>query len=504
MKKVISWLTISSLLSLALPAAERPLSLKALQDKIKGGWAGKTIGCTFGAPVEFVYQGAFVPDYQPLPWDGSRLPRAFKNDPGAYDDVYMNLTFVETLDKEGLDAPAAALARAFAQAGYPLWHANQAARSNILNGLLPPESGHWLNNPHADDIDFEIEADFAGLMSPGMPNTAACLCDRVGHIMNYGDGWYGGVFVAALYSQAFIAPDIPSAVESALRVIPAESSFAGVMNDVIRWHKEFPLDWKETWFRVQRKWGQDIGCPEGVFSPFDIDAKINCAWVLLGLLYGEGDFGRTLSISARAGDDADCSPATAGGILGAWLGYEKIPAFWKQGLDEVERLPFKDTRSSLTDAYGLSFKHALETIKRRGGRVGTDSVVLPVEEPRPVALEVSFAGHYPLERRRLGLTLADKLEIEFEGIGFALNGEAVKSGKDDHVFEVEMKIDGSKTQVIVLPTESLIRRPTPFWAYQLKPGKNLVEFKVRNPTSKAAVNLADVVIYGDRPLKPAY
>jgi len=66
MKKVVSLLTISTLMSLALPAAERTLSLKALQDKIKGGWAGKTIGCTFGAPVEFVYQGTFVPDCQPL------------------------------------------------------------------------------------------------------------------------------------------------------------------------------------------------------------------------------------------------------------------------------------------------------------------------------------------------------------------------------------------------------------------------------------------------------
>ncbi|MGB7295503.1 MAG: hypothetical protein WBC70_07925 [Candidatus Aminicenantales bacterium] len=52
-------------------------------------------------------------------------------------------------------------------------------RYNILNGFAPPQSGHWLNNPHADDIDFQIEADFAGLMSPGMPNSAALICDEV-------------------------------------------------------------------------------------------------------------------------------------------------------------------------------------------------------------------------------------------------------------------------------------------------------------------------------------
>ena len=95
-------------------------------------------------------------------------------------------------------------ARAFANAEYMLWHANQAARYNILNGMEPPASGHWENNPHADDIDFQIEADFAGLMNPGMVNSSSEVCDRVGHIMNYGDGWYGGVYVAAMYSLAFL------------------------------------------------------------------------------------------------------------------------------------------------------------------------------------------------------------------------------------------------------------------------------------------------------------
>ena len=89
-----------------------------------------------------------------------------------------------------------------------LWHANQAGRYNILNGIKAPQSGHWKNNPHADCIDYQIEADFAGLMSPGMPNTASAICDKIGHIMNYGDGWYGGVYVGAMYALAFVSNDI--------------------------------------------------------------------------------------------------------------------------------------------------------------------------------------------------------------------------------------------------------------------------------------------------------
>jgi hypothetical protein len=92
----------------------------------------------------------------------------------------MDLTFVEVFEKEGLDAPVASHAKAYANAGYMLWHANQAGRYNILNGIMPPESGHWRNNPHADCIDYQIESDFAGLMSPGMPNAASQISTRSG------------------------------------------------------------------------------------------------------------------------------------------------------------------------------------------------------------------------------------------------------------------------------------------------------------------------------------
>ncbi|MGZ5496118.1 MAG: hypothetical protein ACXWFO_05125, partial [Candidatus Aminicenantales bacterium] len=47
------------------------LSRSVLLDKIKGGWAGQVIGCTFGGPTEFRYQGAMIQDYQTIPWDDS-------------------------------------------------------------------------------------------------------------------------------------------------------------------------------------------------------------------------------------------------------------------------------------------------------------------------------------------------------------------------------------------------------------------------------------------------
>ena len=137
---------------------EVTLSKSVLLDKIKGAWAGQTIGCTYGGPTEFKFRGTMIQDYNPIRWDEGCIKNYCLNGPGLYDDIYMDLTFVEVFDRLGLDAPVDSFAMAFANAGYVLWHANQAARYNILQGIMPPASGHWLNNPHANDLDYQIEA----------------------------------------------------------------------------------------------------------------------------------------------------------------------------------------------------------------------------------------------------------------------------------------------------------------------------------------------------------
>jgi ADP-ribosylglycohydrolase len=475
------------------------MSNEVLKDKIRGAWAAQTIGVTFGSPVEFKYNGTMIQDYQTIPWYDGYLKDTYDTTPGFYDDIYMDLTFVQILEDKGLDAPAQAFADAFANAEYKLWFANQTARYNVLNGMSPPESGHWLNNPCADDIDFQIEADFAGIMCPGMANSAVEICDKVGHIMNYGDGYYGGVYVAAMYSLAFVNDDINYIVEEGLKTIPAESKFYQCIADVIKWHKENPDDWKATWFKTHRKWSEDIGSPIGVFAPFNIDAKINAAWVVMGLLYGNGDFTRTFEISTRCGDDADCNPATAGGILATITGYDKIPDYWMQGLKEVESIDFKYTTISLDDAYDLSFKHALQLIKNNGGEVTDEGVVIKVQKPKTIPLEIAFEGHYPKQQINLNKPLVDEISFEFEGIGFAVTAGENDDAKDGHVFKAEMYIDDQLIETASLPTDFTTRRFTPFWRYQLENGKHKVRLKILNPAKDESIFLGKVIIYGTEP-----
>ena len=98
--------------------------------------------------------------------------------------MYVQLTFMETMDKYGMDAPAKKYQELLAKANYKLWHANVQARKNFHDSIFPPQSGHPDYNLHADDIDFHIEADYIGFMCPGMPQTANKMADKIGHIMN--------------------------------------------------------------------------------------------------------------------------------------------------------------------------------------------------------------------------------------------------------------------------------------------------------------------------------
>lgn len=479
------------------------MSKEKLKNKIKGAWAAQTIGVTFGVPSEFKYNSTMVQDYQRLKWNDSSMAVEFRERPGTYDDIYMDLSFMQVIEDQGIDAPAQAFANSFANADYKLWFANQTARYNIQNGLTPPESGYWLNNPCADDIDFQIEADFAGLMNPGMINSAIKICDKVGHIMNYGDGYYGGVYVASLYSLALISDDpneIPQIVKEALKVIPPESKFAQCASDVIKWHEENPDDWKATWFKTSKKWGEDIGSPLGVFRPFNIDAKINAAWVLIGLLYGEGDFTKTFEIATRCGDDADCNPATAGGILASIVGFDKIPEFWTQGLSKVEDIPFKGTTISLSQAYDMSYRHAKEMITRNGGEITEKNVIIKRQIPIQVPLEIAFKDHYPVNKIIPTVT-DDEISFEFEGIGFALAGppNLKDYGDKNYVFNTEMYIDGELIEKAKLPTAANQRRFTPFWRYQLPKGKHKVVIKILNPVDYASPQVDFAVIYDDTP-----
>lgn len=468
-----------------------------LTDKIRGGWFAQTIGCTYGGPTEFKYKGGIIPDGQPIIWYDDYIRETFIEDPGLYDDVYMDLTFLEVMAENGVDAPTSLYADRFANAPYKLWHANQAARYNILNGIPAPQSGHWMHNPHADDIDFQIEADFIGMICPGNVDLAVDYCDRIGHIMNYGDGWYGGVFVSALYALAYVCDDIPTIVRESISIIPEGTGFRSCIDDVIRLHAQYPNDWKQCWLEVEKLHNYEVGCPEGVWNGFNIDAKINAAYVVIGLLYGEGDFEKTMEISTRCGQDSDCNPATAAGVLGVIGGYSSIPDKYKAGAEAIADMPFPYTSISLNSACDKTLELLKASLDGKSGKWTSEGLSVLVRKPSVVAFEQSFEGLKPTAKVVLKKQFSTSLDLEFEGNSIVVEGSVVKTGHSSKAYVAELQawIDGKLVDQFKMPYDYITRKYEVFSKYDFGSGHHKLTLKLLDPDPDFVINAQEMVVY---------
>ncbi|HOA73272.1 MAG TPA: ADP-ribosylglycohydrolase family protein [Phycisphaerae bacterium] len=388
MKRVVMSLLIATSAAGWVQAAEyRRLPVSEYRDKMKAGWLGQMAGVAWGAPTEFKWKGAIIPADKVPAWQPEMI-----NDSFWQDDLYVDMTFLRTLEVYGLGVSIRQAGIDFANSGYQLWHANKAGRDALRAGIAPPDSGHPQFNKHADDIDYQIEADFAGLVSPGLPNTVIALGEKFGRLMNYGDGLYGGQFVGGMYAEAFFEKDPVKLVEAGLACIPPGSQYAECVRDVLAWYRENPNDWEATWRRIEEKYQDNpayrkASCDKG---DFNIDAKINGAYIVLGMLYGKGDLDQTIVISMRAGQDSDCNPSNAAGVLFTTLGFSNVPEKFKEKLDEEKYWVY--TEYNFAKLIAACEKVAREAVVQSGGRIekdadGQEVFVLPVTRPVPSKLE---------------------------------------------------------------------------------------------------------------------
>jgi hypothetical protein len=498
----------------AEPAARR-MSRAVLEDKIRGGWAGQVIGVSYGAPTEFKSNGKI--NEGQLKWSPEMVSNAIHQD-----DLYVEMTFAEVMDRIGLDATTEQYGEMFATSKYSLWHANAGARRNLNRGIKAPMSGHPKYNVHANDIDFQIESDFIGLMTPGLPRESNKYADRVGRVMNYGDGLYGGLLFGAMYSEAFFENDPHEVVKRALQSIPTGSGYAQVIGDVLAWHAQYPNDWKKTWSLIEEKWNKDDVCPDGAGVPFNIDARLNGAYVVLGLLYGDGDMGRTMEVATRAGQDSDCNPSSAAGILGVILGYSKIPDIHKGGIAALANEKFEFTQYSFNDIVSSTVKRAEKVIASAGGQVGASEVTIPVQAPQAPALEQWDSG-VPVARlefdapawswkggwqtttqkndwsqwkAKLAGAAGDEVTLTFDGTGVAIVGTMNQEGGRADVW-----LDGQKQELTLDAWIPERTHDNDYWHVTgLAPGRHTLRLVVRadaDPRSSGRKVLVErAIVYG--------
>lgn len=494
-------------------ADTREISIDQLRYKVRGAWAGKMIGVAEGFPTEFKFRGELVPAEKMPVWKPAMVRDALRQD-----DLYVQMSFARVLDEKGLDATTADFAAMFRESKFSLWHASQAARRALRRGASPDECGTPRWNAHGNDIAFQINADFVGLMCPGLPQASNDLIHRAARVTCWGDGVYGGMFVAGMYATAFFETDPRKVVEAGLACVPAESDYAKAIADVLEWSKQ-EQDWTKVWRRVNEKWDHQDRCPYGALEPLNIDAKINGAYVAIAMLYGGDDFWRTVEIATRCGQDSDCNPSTAAGIWAAMRGYDAIPPQYTEDIAKMSAEKFVYTDYSFDSIVESTMIRAIAMIEKTGGRREGDKLIITAQQPKPTATPQYQIGK-PVERvscddprwnwsgawsrfesaksgaEKIATEKGAEATIEFEGTGALICGPYVGAGGTADIY-----LDGKLDRTIdVWPDENRRSVMEALWhRFDLPSGKHTLRVVVRGErfreSSGTEIRIRDLVVY---------
>jgi len=415
--------------------SERKISFDEYKDKMMAGWIGQMVGVAWTAPTEFKFKHSIIPidENTGLPELMKPLTQNTVNQSFSQDDLYVEMIFLGSLEKYGFEISHRQAGIDFANSKPRLYCANAIGQGNTRLGIAPPWSGHPKFNIQPNAIDYQIEADYSGLIAPGLPQVPVDLGEIFGSIMNYSDGIYAGQFVGAMYSEAFFETDMRKVIEKGLEAIPAESQYAQIIRDVLQWSLKEP-DWQKTWQYIEdtyagKKYGE---LKEGETQLLelhdgDIDVRVNGAYLVMGLLYGEGDPIKTTIISARCGKDSDCNPSNALGILFTSWGLEKVPGIFKDGakMDAA----FSHSPYTLPKLYDLCFELAKKAVVKEGGKVIQENggyFLLPVQAAKPSPyFSAARPEAVPSDYR---FTPEEMAQIKVETSELEMNFEAVFPG----------------------------------------------------------------------------
>ena len=322
-----------------------------LADRLMGAWLGRSAGCILGIPCEGMSRediatackslGQKYPlnDYwrlDPKPTRASGLhygvtPRERFLKPklryvGADDDLIYTLLGLLILEDYGIGFTPKDVGKAWVRYLPIACTAERVALDNLKAGMTPPDTA-LSGNPYAEWIGADIRSDPWGYAAPGCPEAAAEFAWRDAVVSHVRNGIYGEMYFSAVIAAALAAPSARPAesVEESLRAglaeIPRQCRMAATVKETLRWCKR-DGEWRQTVDRILKRYA-------GMSRVHTLN---NAALTLAGLMYGQGGFGETVGLTVMAGQDTDCTGATAGSVLGAILGAKGLPARWRKPL----------------------------------------------------------------------------------------------------------------------------------------------------------------------------
>lgn len=343
MKKASHWIAVAALaLSSATVAdnakgSERVITHDELMDKLSGFWIGQLLGNYIGFPFENKYVEEPVPilvdrvytagyDGDPELMINSRdrrghIPVLVSALRGAFSDDDTDIEFVtlHAVEKYGLDITYPEITKMWmTHINDYIWVANREARNLMDRGLIAPDTGRRQNNKHWFQIDPQLVNEIWSAFYPGMTKRAADRALWGARITNDDWGTHPTIAYGAMISAAFFESDVRKLVDIAVEAVPDEGPFAEGIRDVVKWHSEHD-DWRETRQRIHdRYYAYRKGSYEAPVSV--VSSLANGLTGVMAVLYGEGDYMKTVGIATSAGYDCDNQAATAGGLIGVLNG----------------------------------------------------------------------------------------------------------------------------------------------------------------------------------------
>ena len=228
----------------------------------------------------------------------------------------------------------------------------------LKRGVPAPLSGAIETNGQvvAEQIGGQIFIDAWAMVYPGEPEKAAELARRAASVSHDGEGIYGAQVLAAMEAQAFVERDIDRLIDTGVSVIPHDSVIYSMIGDLREWHA-LDGDWQKTFHRIEGRYGYDQFVGNCHMVP-------NHALIILGLLYGQGDFRQALMITNTCGWDTDCNSGNLGALLGIRNGLAAFEgeADWRGPVADRMYLPTMDGGRCVTDAVIESY-HIVNTAR---------------------------------------------------------------------------------------------------------------------------------------------
>lgn len=292
------------------------LNLDEYKDKVYACWVGKNIGGTMGTPYEGQRAYLDIKGFSTKP--NEVLPN---------DDLDLQLIWLHAMETIGPHCiNASTLGEFWLSFITPNWNEYGIGKNNMRRGLIPPLSGDYHNKWRHSNGAW-IRTEIWACLAPGYPNIAAKYAIEDAMVDHgSGEGTYAAAFVAGMQSAAFVIKDIRKCIDIGLRQIPDNSRVADSVRFVMECYDQGMLP-KETRDAVLAR-NRDIG--DGWF-----EAPSNVAYMILGLLYGEGDFKKSMIAAINCGDDTDCTGATVGATMGILGGIAGVPEEWRKHIGDT-------------------------------------------------------------------------------------------------------------------------------------------------------------------------